>query len=64
MQPSATYLKYREMIQDGWFYAKELSWISELFKDFEDIGLITGTENHALYELAKEQKKDDSSDDE
>lgn len=59
MQPSATYLKYREMIQDGWFYAKDLSWISELFRDFEDIGLITVTENHALYELAKDQKKDD-----
>ena len=60
MEPSTTYLKYREMIQQGWFYAKELTWISALFKDFEDIGLITDTENHALYELAKEQKKKDS----
>ena len=60
MQPSTTYLKYREMIQEGWFYAKELSWISELFKDLEDRGLITDTENQALYELAKEQKKDDA----
>ena len=60
MQPSTTYLKYREMIQDGWFYAKELSWISELFRDFEDMGLITDAENQALYELVKEQKKDDA----
>lgn len=59
MEPSTTYVKYREMIQDGWFYAKELSWISALFKDFEDIGLITDTENQALLELAKDQKEDD-----
>ena len=60
MEPSTTYLKYREIIQDGWFYAKELSWVSALFKDFEDIGLITDAENQALFELAKEQKEDDS----
>lgn len=62
MQPSTTYLKYREMIEDGWFYAKELSWISKLFRDFEEIGLITTIENQALYELAKEQKSDDTPD--
>jgi hypothetical protein len=60
MEPSTTYLKYREMIQQGWFYAKELSWISALFKDFEDIGLITNTENQALFELAKDQKDNDT----
>ena len=60
MQPSTTYLKYREMIREGWFYAKELSWISELFRDFEDRGLITDAENQALYELAKERKKEDT----
>lgn len=59
MEPSTTYLKYREMIQQGWFYAKELSWISALFKDFEDIGLVTDTENQALFKLAKEQEEND-----
>ena|GEM_PF-5521211 len=60
MEPSTTYVKYREMIQQGWFYAQDLSWISALFKDFEDIGLITDIENQALYELAKERKQNDS----
>jgi len=60
MEPSTTYLKYREMIQQGWFYAKELSWISALFKDFEALGLITDNENQALFELAKDQREDDS----
>ena len=48
------------MIQQGWFYAKELSWISALFKDFEALGLITDNENQALFELAKDQREDDS----
>jgi hypothetical protein len=58
MEPSTTYLKYREMIQQGWFFGKELSWISNLFKDFENIGLITDAENQALFELAKNHKMD------
>ena len=61
MEPSITYLKYREMIQQGWFFGKELSWISNLFRDFEDIGLITDAENQALFELAKYHKMDDPS---
>ena len=60
MSPSTTYLLYREMIQQGWFYAKELSWISQLLREFEDMGLITDTEHQDLYDLAKEQKKDEA----
>ena len=60
MQPSKTYLNYRAMIEDGWFYGKELSWISQLFRDFEEMGLITEAENQALYELAKEQQTHDT----
>ena len=53
METSTTYLKYREMIQQGWFFSKELSWISDLFREFENEGLISDAESQALLELAK-----------
>ncbi len=61
MEPSTTYLKYREMIQQGWFFSKELSWIYELFKEFENLGLISDAERRALFELAKNHEKSDPS---
>ena len=61
MEPSTTYLKYKEMIQQGWFFSQELSWISDLFKEFENLGLISDAENRALFELAKNYEKNSPS---